>query len=106
MSKIIDTDQFNEYDVKFLEGLSNTDLCKIEKYNRHRMRDVAHIYSDGGGSPDMEYPYYPKYTFLYELCVDKPLIGESLKLKLKEKAESEVWQMVCKEIEGDTNVKD
>ena len=106
ISKIIDTDQLKESDLKFLESLSRTDLCKIKKYTEHRMRRIVHTASEWGVVTWKEYPYYPKYAFLYEICKDKPLISEGTKSELKEKAKAEVWKMVCDEISNDTILYD
>ena len=106
ISRVIDTNQLKESDLKFLENLSRTDLCKIKKYNQHRMRQIVHTASDWGVVTSWKYPYYPKYTFLYEIFRDNSLISDALKLELKEKAKEQVWKMVCDEISNDTILYD
>jgi hypothetical protein len=46
--------------------------------------------------------YYPKYVFLYEIFKDSSLIDEEIKVELKEKAESEIWEMIFDEIKNGT----
>ena len=101
-SHSIDTDKFTEFDLKFLESLSYENLSKIPSYQIHWMRKIVHTASDVGVPTSWDYPYFPKYTFLYEICKDKTLISEETKIQLKEKAKDEVWKMVCDEIKADT----
>ena len=89
-------------DLKFLESLSYEDFSKIGIYNSHWMRRIAHTWADAGVVTSSEYPYFPKYTFLYEIFRHKLWIDEKIKSELKEKAKAEVWKLVCDEIEEDT----
>ena len=103
VSRVLERGEFTVHDLKFLESLSYSDLSKIPMYNLHWMRRISHSSTDVRDlSQSYEYPIFPKYAFLYEICKDKPFIDETIKSELKEKAKAEVWKMVCDEIENDT----
>ena len=103
VSRALERGEFTVYDLKFLESLSYSNLSKVPMYNVHWMRGISHIEEDVRDcSRSYKYPIFPKYTFLYEICRDKPFIDEVIKSELKEKAKAEVWKMVCDEIANDT----
>ncbi len=88
------------YDLKFLDSLSCSDLSKIWIYKDHWMRQIS---SHGSMTWKMDgHSYYPKYVFLYEIFKDSSLIDEEIKVELKEKAESEIWEMIFDEIKNGT----
>lgn len=89
-------------DLDYLEKLSFDDLCKMWKYREHRIRSFCHKASDSWVVTSKEYPYFPKYTFIYEIFRDKSWIDDEKKSELKEKAKSEVRKLVSDEIENDT----
>lgn len=103
VSRALERGEFTVCDLKFLESLSYSDLSKVPIYNIHWMRSVFHsLIDERDWSRSYNYPIFPKYTFLYEICKDKSFIDETIKSELKEKAKAEVWKMVCDEIENDT----
>ena len=103
VSRALESGEFTVHDLKFLERLSYSDLSKVPMYGIHWMRRISHsLIDERDWSKSYEYPIFPKYAFLYEICKDKSFIDETIKSELKEKAKAEVWEMVCDEIKNDT----
>ena len=100
--KIIDTDWLTESDLKFLEGLSISDLSEIGRFNKNRVNGIYHYMEKYGVVDEDWHPYTSKYAFLYEISRDKPLISEQIKTQLKEKARKEIWKRICSGIIPDT----
>ena len=99
---IIDTEEFSEKDLAFLENLSDSNLKKVKWFDNHWVRSVRHTFSDDRWNSSAKYPYYPKYVFLYEVCKDKASISDTTKNRLKSCAKAEVHELVYDEIKNDT----
>lgn len=97
---------FSWENLEFLDNLSDSDLLKINSYNMHWMRRIFHSSSDEWWNTSSDHPYFPKYTFLYEIVKNNLRVSEKIKSELKEKAKAEVWKMICDEIKNDTILYD
>jgi len=96
----IQTKEFTEEDLLFLEKDDN--VCHLSNYREHRLSWIKHSEWEAWVITNSWYAYKPKYTPLYEMCKDQPLISEETKKSWRRDARYEIVDIIYKEIENDT----